>query len=83
MKVAKKSTPGSVAGAIAGSIRAGETAELECIGMLATYIAAKAIAIATIFLQRDGISIATEILMKDKKIGNKEVTAYVFSIKAK
>lgn len=56
IRVKKTSKSGNIAGAIAGLLRTNEEAPpIAVIGSLATFIAVKSIAIATKFLEKDGI----------------------------
>jgi len=57
LKVAASSNPHSVAGAIAGSVRESQRAEVQAIGAGAVNQAVKAVAIARNFLQNDGIDL--------------------------
>jgi stage V sporulation protein S len=57
LKVAANSNPHSVAGAIAGSVRESQRAEIQAIGAGAVNQAIKAVAIARNFLQNDGIDL--------------------------
>jgi stage V sporulation protein S len=57
LKVAASSNPHSVAGAIAGSVRESQRAEIQAIGAGAVNQAVKAVAIARNFLQNDGIDL--------------------------
>ena len=58
LKVSSKSNPGMVAGALAGVIRASGIAEIQAIGAGAVNQAVKAIAIASTFLEENGITIS-------------------------
>lgn len=58
LKVSVNSRPSAVAGAIAGVIREGHSAEVQAIGAGATNQAVKAIAIACSYLRDDQIAIA-------------------------
>ncbi|MBN1402612.1 MAG: stage V sporulation protein S [Anaerolineae bacterium] len=57
LKVASRSSPGAVAGAIAGVVRDTGEAELRAIGPHAVNQATKAVAIARTFLAADGLEV--------------------------
>jgi stage V sporulation protein S len=57
MRVSARSQPKSVAGAVAGMIRGGETVELQAVGAGAVNQAVKAAAVARGFLTEDGIDV--------------------------
>jgi stage V sporulation protein S len=70
LKVAARSRSTAVAGAIAGVIRDGNTAEVQAIGPLAVNQAVKAVAIARTYLAEDGIDVIcipafTEVMIDD------------------
>lgn len=58
LKVSSKSSPASVAGAIAGMIKDGSTVEIQAVGAGAVNQAVKAIAISRGFLSPVGIEIS-------------------------
>lgn len=80
LKVSSKSSPSSVAGAIAGMIKDGKTVEIQCVGAGAVNQAVKAIAIARGFLVPVGIEIATLPSFADIDINGEQRTAIHFSI---
>lgn len=82
MRVKADTEGGKLAGPIAGTIRCGEEATLECIGASSVYQAVKGIYIASGFLAEDGIEISTKIAQINKTIGKKEVTAYIFTVRS-
>lgn len=55
IKVSKTSVPAKVAGAIAGMIREDKTVQLMAIGSAAVYLAAKAIGMATEYLDQEDV----------------------------
>ncbi len=57
VKVSARSVPKSVAGAVAGIIRDGKSAEIQAVGAGAANQALKSIAIARVYLRDDGIEI--------------------------
>ena len=72
LKVAARSRPSSVAGAIAGVVRETGRAEVQSIGAGATNQAIKSIAVARSYLQEDGIDIVcipgfTEVLIEEEE----------------
>ena len=58
LRVAGRSVPRAVAGAIAHNVRKGEPVELQAVGAEAVNQAVKAIALAVNYLAGDGIAIA-------------------------
>jgi stage V sporulation protein S len=83
MKVAAKSRPGAVAGAIAGVIRANRRTVLQAIGAGAVYQAVKAIVISRNYLQRDGLDIVCIPSFVDIDVAGEERTAIKFAIEAR
>ena len=63
LKVSSKSSPASVAGAIAGMIKDGSTVEIQAVGAGAVNQAVKAIAISRGFLSPVGIEIIADIVI--------------------
>ncbi len=57
LKVSNYSRPSSVAGAIAGVVRDVGSAEVQSIGAVATNQAIKAVVLARIYLEQDGIDV--------------------------
>ena len=83
LKVSSKSTPNSVAGALAGVIRESSTAEIQAIGAGALNQAIKAIAIARGFLTPAGIDIVCVPAFSDVIIDGEERTAIKLTILTK
>jgi stage V sporulation protein S len=75
LKVAAKSNPNSVAGALAGTIREQGKAEMQAIGADAVNQAIKAIAIARGFVAPNGIDLVCIPAFVDVKIDGEERTA--------
>jgi stage V sporulation protein S len=75
LKVSANSRPAAVAGAIAGVIREGRSAEIQSIGAAATNQAVKAIAIACNYLRDDAIKIVCIPAFADVLIDGEERTA--------
>lgn len=75
LKVSAKSSPNSVAGALAGVLRENGTAEMQAIGAGAINQAIKAIAIARGFVAPSGIDLVCIPAFTDIIIDNEERTA--------
>ncbi len=75
LKVAAKSNPNAVAGALAGVIREKGKAEMQAIGAGALNQAIKAVAIARGFLAPSGINLVCIPAFVDVKINGEERTA--------
>ena len=75
LKVSAKSTPNSVAGALAGVIREHGSAEIQVIGAGALNQAAKAVAIARGFVAPQGIDLICIPAFADILIDGEERTA--------
>lgn len=75
LKVAAKSSPNSVAGALAGVIREKGRAELQAIGAGAINQAVKAVAIARGFLAQGGIDVICIPAFSDIEVDGEERTA--------
>lgn len=75
LKVATKSNPNSVAGALAGVIRERGTVEIQAIGAGALNQAIKAVAIARGFVAPSGIDLVCIPAFVDVMIGGEERTA--------
>lgn len=82
LKVSSKSSPTSVAGAIAGMVKDGVPVEMQAVGAGAVNQAVKAIAIARGFLSPIGIEVACIPSFADIVIDNEYRTAIHFSIVA-
>lgn len=75
LKVSAKSSPNSVAGALAGVLRESGTAEMQAIGAGAINQAIKAVAIARGFVAPSGIDLICIPAFTDIMIDNEERTA--------
>jgi len=82
LKVSSKSSPASVAGAIAGMIKDGVPVEMQAVGAGAVNQAVKAIAISRGFLSPVGIEIACVPSFADIIIDGEYRTAIHFAIRA-
>lgn len=83
LKVSSKSSPASVAGAIAGMVKDGVPVEMQAVGAGAVNQAVKAIAISRGFLSPVGIEIACIPSFADIIIDGEYRTAIHFAIHAK
>lgn len=81
LKVSSKSSPNSVAGALAGVIREHKVAEIQAVGAGAINQSIKAVAIARGFLSPSGIEIAVIPAFTDITIGGEERTAIKLIVK--
>ena len=75
LKVSSKSSPASVAGAVAGLVKDGMPVNIQCVGAGAVNQAIKAIAIARGFLIPTGIDISCAPTFSDINIGGESRTA--------
>ena len=75
LKVSSKSTPNSVAGAVAGVIRENGAVELQAVGAGAINQAVKAVAIARGFLAPSGVNLVCVPAFVDILIDGEERTA--------
>jgi stage V sporulation protein S len=75
LKVASRSRPAAIAGAVAGVIRGGSTATIQAVGAGAVNQAVKAIAIAHSYLRDDGIAITCMPSFLEVSIDDQERTA--------
>ncbi len=80
LKVSSKSSPASVAGAIAGMVKDGVPVNLQCVGAGAVNQAIKAIAIARGFLIPTGFDISCAPVFSDILIGGESRTAIRLSV---
>jgi stage V sporulation protein S len=80
LKVSSKSSPSSVAGAIAGMIKDGVPVEIQSVGAGAVNQAVKAIAIARGFLSPIGIEIVCAPAFADISINGENRTAIRFTV---
>lgn len=83
IKVSAKSSPGSVAGAIAGMVKSAGSAEVEAIGAAATNQAVKSIAIARGFLATCGAELICYPYFASVELNGKEKTAIKMQIEIK
>ncbi len=81
LKVSSKSSPASVAGAIAGMVKDGTPVEIQAVGAGAVNQAVKAIAISRGFLSPVGIEVACIPSFADIVIDGEYRTAIRFAIK--
>ncbi len=81
LKVSSKSSPNSVAGALAGVIRDHREAEIQAVGAGAINQSIKAVAIARGFLSPSGIEIGIIPSFTDINIGGEERTAIKLIVK--
>lgn len=75
LKVSSKSSPSSVAGAIAGLVKDEVPVNIQCVGAGAVNQAIKAIAIARGFLIPTGVDISCAPTFSDIEIGGESRTA--------
>ena len=80
LKVSAKSNPNLVAGAIAGITRENKEVELQAIGAGSVNQAVKAVAVARVFLEEDGISIACIPGFTEIEVGEESRTAIKLTI---
>ena len=80
LKVSSKSSPASVAGAIAGMIKDGSCVEIQSVGAEAVNQAVKAIAISRGFLSPIGIEIVCAPSFADIVIDGEYRTAIRFNV---
>ena len=83
LKVSSKSSPASVAGAIAGMIKDGVPVEIKAVGAGAVNQAVKAIAISRGFLSPVGIEIACIPSFADIVIDGEYRTAIRFAVESR
>ena len=83
LKVSSKSSPSSVAGAIAGMIKDGVPVEIQCVGAGAVNQAVKANAISRGFLSPIGIEIVCVPSFADVCIDGEYMTAIRFAVEPK
>ena len=83
LKVSSKSSPASVAGAIAGMIKDGVPVEIQAVGAGAVNQAVKAIAISRVFLSPVGIEIACIPSFADIVIDGEYRTAIRFAVESR
>ena len=83
LKVATKSSPNKVAGALAGVLREQGSAELQAVGAGAVNQTVKAIAIARGFVAPSGINLICIPAFIDVEIAGEKRTAIKFIVKPK
>lgn len=80
LKVSSKSSPASVAGAIAGMVKDGVPVNIQCVGAGAVNQAIKAVAIARGFLIPSGFDISCAPVFSDILINGESRTAIRLAI---
>lgn len=80
LKVSSKSSPASVAGAIAGMVKDGVPVTIQCVGAGAVNQAIKAVAIARGFLIPTGFDISCAPIFTDIVINGESRTAIRLSV---
>ena len=80
LKVSSKSSPASVAGAIAGMVKDNVPVNLQCVGAGAVNQSIKAIAIARCFLIPTGVDISCAPTFSDIEIGGENRTAIKIAV---
>lgn len=80
LKISAKSSPNSIAGAIAGLIKENGRAEMQAIGAGAINQAVKAVAIARGFVAPSGIELVCTPAFTEVTINNEEKTGIKFSV---
>lgn len=80
LKVSSKSSPASVAGAIAGMVKDGVPVNMQCVGAGAVNQAIKAMAIARGFLIPSGFDISCAPVFSDILINGESRTAIRLSV---
>lgn len=80
LKVSSKSSPASVAGAIAGMVKDGVPVNMQCVGAGAVNQAIKAMAIARGFLLPTGFDISCAPVFSDILINGESRTAIRLSV---
>ena len=80
LKVSSKSSPASVAGAIAGLVKDGTPVNMQCVGAGAVNQAIKAVAIARGFLIPTGVDISCAPTFSDVEIAGESRTAIRIAI---
>ena len=83
LKISAKSSPNSIAGAIAGLVKENGRAEMQAIGAGAINQAVKAVAIARGFVAPTGIEIVCTPSFTEVMIDNEEKTGIKFAVEAK
>lgn len=83
LRISSKSSPNSVAGAIAGLIKEQGRAEMQAIGAGAINQAVKAVAIARGFVAPSGIELVCAPAFTDVKINDEDKTGIRFVVEPK
>jgi stage V sporulation protein S len=83
LKVSSKSSPNSIAGALAGVIREKGSAELQAVGAGAINQAVKAVAIARGFVAPSGVDLVCVPAFTDIQINGEEKTALKIIVQPK
>jgi stage V sporulation protein S len=83
LKVSAKSSPNSVAGAIAGLVKENGRAEMQAIGAGAINQAVKAVAIARGFVAPTGVELVCSPAFTEVSIDNEDKTGIRFTIEQK
>ncbi len=83
LKISAKSSPNSIAGAIAGLVKENGRAEMQAIGAGAINQAVKAVAIARGFVAPTGIELVCTPSFTEVMIDNEEKTGIKFAVEAK
>ncbi len=83
LKISAKSSPNSIAGAIAGLVKENGKAEMQAIGAGAINQAVKAVAIARGFVAPTGIELVCTPSFTEVMIDNEEKTGIRFAVEAK
>lgn len=83
LKISAKSSPNSIAGAIAGLVKENGRAEMQAIGAGAINQAVKAVAIARGFVAPSGIELICTPAFTEVTINNEEKTGIKFSVESR
>lgn len=83
LKISAKSSPNSVAGAIAGLVKENGKAEMQAIGAGAINQAIKAVAIARGFVAPTGVELVCSPAFTEVTIDNEEKTGIKFVVEPK
>lgn len=83
LKISAKSSPNSIAGAIAGLVKENGKAEMQAIGAGAINQAVKAVAIARGFVAPTGVELVCTPSFTEVMIDNEEKTGIKFQVEAK
>ncbi|MBR1884079.1 MAG: stage V sporulation protein S [Clostridia bacterium] len=83
LKISAKSSPNSIAGAIAGLVKENGRAEMQAIGAGAINQAVKAVAIARGFVAPTGIELVCTPSFTEVMIDDEEKTGIKFSVEPK